>query len=753
MIYFVTGYKELYPPDSYKYISIEESLKILETLSIVSLDTETTGLNVFKGKLLTLQLGNKDIQIVIDCLTVDIHNYKSYLESHRLFIIHNAKFDLKWLYKEGIIIRNVYDTFLAEKILYLGYPPGIISCSLQDSLKRHLNIYLDKSIRGEINSYGLTEDVIIYAANDVVYLEDLMVSQLKIIEERNQKIALDIENEFVKVLTYIEFCGIKLDPVKWKNKMIKDKKRLEEAEEALNKWVLEYVFSKEDPYVYITDREVKKGEVNKFIMIPPNSLFEEFNTGPICIINWNSSKQVIELFEDLGFNLLVKDKKTGKLKKSVGANIIKNQEDKSSIVPLYLEYSAAFKVVSSFGQNFLDAIEPSTQRIHPTFNQLMRTGRISCGSGGKGNSDNEDEEDLFNNSTNSKSVNIQQLPGDEETRACFIAEENNLLIDCDYGDQEGKIFAELADDKEWILFYNDPNERDGHSFVAKMCFPKELEGIEESEVKKKRKDLRALAKSARFCFNYNGQSDTMAANCNIDKELAKNIYDNYFKRFNGIANYFKYKKKFTWDNGYILISRLTGLRSYIYDHDILRGIDNRKNNTPNFWDIYRNAKNSGNIISEIPTSVIHEIVEKFSKNFNVSDIAKRYEYHVKKANKIEKRYIDINEETVYITALKYLFKRKSSIDNDSCNYSSQGTAAEMTKIAAVKYFNYLIKNNLVFKVLIPNIVHDELLIESPKDIAERESKKLSEYMEYSASIFCKKVFINAVPEIESFWKH
>ena len=81
------------------------------------------------------------------------------------------------------------------------------------------------------------------------------------------------------------------------------------------------------------------------------------------------------MFEELGFDLLVKDKKTGKMKKSVESKFIELQASKSSIVPLYLEYSAAFKVVTSFGQNFLDAINPVTQRIHPTFNQMMDTGK------------------------------------------------------------------------------------------------------------------------------------------------------------------------------------------------------------------------------------------------------------------------------------------------------------------------------------------------------------------------------------------
>lgn len=221
----------------------------------------------------------------------------------------------------------------------------------------------------------MTEDVIVYAANDVVHLEDIMNLQLITISARGQRVALDIENEFVRVLAYIEYCGIKLDPVKWKAKMAKDAERLRIAEQKLNDWVVDYVMKKGDSSLIARNYDThKKGKLakladNVYVVIPQPSLFAEFDTGPQCIINWNSSKQVIRLFEELGFDLLVKDKKTGKMKKSVESKFIELQASKSSIVPLYLEYSAAFKVVTSFGQNFLDAINPVTQRIHPTFNQ------------------------------------------------------------------------------------------------------------------------------------------------------------------------------------------------------------------------------------------------------------------------------------------------------------------------------------------------------------------------------------------------
>ena len=769
MIYFVTGQRELFefPNAKYKCISVEESLKILEHLQVVGLDTETKGTEIWQGKLLTLQLGNKENQVVIDRMTTDVKQYKDYLESGRLFIIHNAKFDLRWLYKEHIVVRNVYDTYLAEKILFLGFPPGTVSLSLQACCDRYLDIFLDKTARGQIHA-GMTEEAIVYAANDVVHLEDIMNLQLKTITARGQKVALDIENEFVRVLAYIEYCGIKLDPVKWKVKMDKDAERLRVAEHKLNEWVVDYVMKKGDPSLiarnYDTHKKGKPAKLadNVYVVIPQPSLFAEFDTGPQCIINWNSSKQVIRLFEELGFDLLVKDKKTGKMKKSVESKFIELQASKSSIVPLYLEYSAAFKVVTSFGQNFLDAINPVTQRIHPTFNQMMDTGRLSCGSGGKGKGGKTKDDDIAEEAdenkdtstqANDKSVNVQQLPATEETRAAFVPEKGHLLVDCDYGDQEGHVFTELSNDREWIAFYNDPAQRDGHSFVAKMCFPKDLDGVAEKDVKKVRKDLRDLAKKARFCFNYNGQAPTMATNCNIPVDFATEIYNNYFKRFNGIASYFKIQKRDMWNRGYILISKITGLRAYIYDYPILKGIERRKNGMEDFWDIYKAARDSGRVISEIPPSVMQEIAKKFAQGVPIEEIAVRYSYKVKKAGKVEERFIDINRETVYVSVMKHLWKRKSASDNQSCNYPSQGTAAAMTKIAGIRYFNHLVNDGLIFKVLIPNDVHDEYLIEPPEEIAEQEAKKLSECMEYAAAIFCKKVTIKAVPELADHWVH
>lgn len=64
------------------------------------------------------------------------------------------------------------------------------------------------------------------------------------------------------------------------------------------------------------------------------------------------------------------DKKTKETKKSVGADIIEAQKDKSDIAPLYIKYKGYEKLVGTYGQNVLDQINPVTGRIHTNFNQL-----------------------------------------------------------------------------------------------------------------------------------------------------------------------------------------------------------------------------------------------------------------------------------------------------------------------------------------------------------------------------------------------
>ena len=240
-IYLVTAQKQLFDNDTYKITSVEESLRLLEPLRIVGLDTETEGFDVYKDKLLLAQFGCFDFQVVVDCRTIDITLYKELLEDpNKLFLFWNAKFDLKFYLKYNIVIKNIYDGYLAEKLLWLGYPDGMHSMSLKSAGFNYCNIELDKSVRGKIIwSKTLTADIIMYGAQDVKYLEQIREKQLIELRKKDLITALAYENKFCPVLAYTEFCGAKLDVEKWKAKMEKDKIRFKKALNELNSWVVQ----------------------------------------------------------------------------------------------------------------------------------------------------------------------------------------------------------------------------------------------------------------------------------------------------------------------------------------------------------------------------------------------------------------------------------------------------------------------------------------------------------------------------------
>ena len=555
MIYLVT--QQILPEsDKYKIISIEESLSKLNPLEVVGLDTETSGLDCHKDTLLSLQLGCKEFQVVVDCTTVSPLFYKSYLESDRLFLGWNLKFDLKFLFKQRIVPKRLYDGFLAEKLMWLGYPSGIHSMSLKSAGENYLGIELDKSIRGKIIWAGISsEDVIEYAANDVKYLEDIKEEQEKLLREKELLTAVDYENRFLLPLAYTEFCGVRVDIEKWLEKMNKDKAREAEARVALDSWVVENM----PKYTYI-ERQ--------------GNLFEGFDTKPRCTINWNSTKQVIPLFKELGIDTSALDKETKESKDSVDAKILKPQASKFPIIPLYIEYREAVKVTSTYGENFLKQIDPVTNRLYSQFNQLgADTTRITSGGKDKGNK--------------VEYINLLNLPADELTRSCFVASPGNVWISIDYSGQETYLLASIAND-EAIIKELTEGSGDIHSLTAYMSYKEIPRDTPIKDIKKKYHKLRQEAKGIEFAINYGGDANTIANNKGIPIKDAQKIYNDYMSGFKGVKKYQDFCRKDVMEKGYILLNPKTGHKAYIYDYDELMRIRSRF--SPEFWDYYRQCK-------------------------------------------------------------------------------------------------------------------------------------------------------------------
>lgn len=510
MIYLVTGNTELFDNDTYKIIGINESLSLLSPYPILQADSETTGRDAHINNLLCFQLGTKEggFQVVIDCTTIDIRRYKELLESKYL-IFQNGKFDLQFLYNYHIIPLKVYDTMIVEQLLYLGWSnnpkdPNFRSVSLASIAERRLGVYIDKTVRGQIIWRGLDTEVIKYAAYDVVYLEDIMASQVKECKEKQCLIGAKLECDFVPVIAYMEWCGVKLDVTKWKVKMQRDLEGLEKARKALDAFVVNN--PKLQQFVYVE----RQGD-----------LFEGFDLSPRCSVLWASSDQVIKVAKALGFDTKTQDKKTGEDKDSVIEKVLKKQKGIcDEFLTLYfgkgeegddgyfMGHQGAAKLVSSFGQGHLNAINPKTGRIHTSYKQLgADTGRMSCGSK-QNNNDLAKYKGLPVNPTPKQKKegkgcpypNMQQLPSDEITRSCFVSEKNNLWASCDFSAVESRLGADIYHETSMIDEFLH-GSGDLHSLTAWMVFKKECEELgctSVSEVKKKAPHWRSKAKPIEF---------------------------------------------------------------------------------------------------------------------------------------------------------------------------------------------------------------------------------------------------------------
>lgn len=686
MIYLVSYQQSLFESTNYQQLSVEDSLAIMSSWRVVQYDSETSGRDCHLCQILCIQFGNDetDTRIVVDCTTIDIKLYKDIIEN-KLIVGQNLKFDIQFLYNHNIIPLRVYDTMIVEQLLHLGYPSGVISYALNAIAERRLGVNIDKTVRGEIIWRGLDEKVVLYAAGDVTYLEKIMRLQLEECKQKQCLKGAKLECDFVPVIAYLEWCGIKLDEDKWKAKMANDKIKLENATKALNTFVTSNpALSK---YYYIE----RQGD-----------LFSGFSTYPICKINWSSSRQVVALAQDLGFDTTVQDKKTGEGKDSVLEKYLKAQKGvNDEFLKLYFEYQEYAKVCSTYGQGHLDCVNPKTGRIHTIFKQLgASSGRMSCGS----NQPNEDLAKLKKISPSRvKYPNIQQLPANEETRSSFVSEEGNLFVSCDFSAMESYLGADIYDDKEfqYEFLYG---SRDTHSLFAWMVFRKECEELGctcVADVKKKAPQWRKAVKAVEFAWMFGAAAPTIAQSAECTVEEAQEYVDRLNKGFKGISKFASEGSKFVRQNGYIVINKFTGHKLWWWDHD--KWLERQKRfNEPGFWDVYKQKhKGTGDTIA-----------------------------------------MEVREH----------FQAASKYDRLARNCPTQGSGACITKLACINLFNWIVDNNYFDKVKLVAVVHDEICCEYPKELVDFP-KLLEKTMEEASTHYCKFSKIPAEASVGTHWIH
>jgi len=491
MIYTI-GCPRLITTQQFTEVTVAYCLDYFKNHKSVQLDTETKGKDPHTKKILSLQLGDSDNQFVIDVRRINILLFKELIES-KIIIGHNLKFDYKFLKKAGIVLNNCWDTMLAECVLYCGYEK--YGYGLAAVAQRYLNITLDKSVRGEffkLIDEPFNDDQILYASKDVKYLNLIAEKQYHKIIELDLLYCINLENEVLKALGDIEYNGMILNKEKWLANTNKFKEELEiitqtldnivESEPKLSKYIPKYIQSN------LFDFEERKLK-----------------------INYSSPLQIYKICKDLGFN-----------PESTNDRELTKLVDKHKFFTVLQDYREKAKIISTYGEGFLEYINKTTGKVHTSFWQVLNTGRVSSGS------------------KDDNAPNLQNIPAKNIFRNCFEARPRFLWVSIDYSGQELNLMADGSGEEGFIDVLN--RGEDLHCYAGSMMFKK--------TITKADKDLRNKAKTINFGKPYGMGPPKLADTLSISIEESEQLFKEYAEAFPKLNKWLEKQSKFAKEKGY-----------------------------------------------------------------------------------------------------------------------------------------------------------------------------------------------------------
>jgi len=355
MIYFITegNRHQVSNTDTITVISKSKGFELinkvyLEYEGFIGFDIETNGLDPYMNDTLLLALFFDSETFVIDLSFAEnvetLHITKwakqfakfnkfhtkialtelNYLfEDERLiWVAHNGKFDLKFLYvNNGIQInqKRFIDTMICSQKLSQGIgqyenartpkgTPGFYS--LTKTIKRELSIQsltMDKEVRSDFigmnpETCTFLQKHIIYVADDVKYLPKLAEALLIKAEELNMKNIIKQECYNVWTFAQRELLPVKLDVERWRTLIKHNEDVTYKTQVKLDEWVAQNKSSLEaDIAINITGgRYAKKRErlptVTTTDLFSKEIIKSDYKKVIKGNINWNSSDEVIKIF-------------------------------------------------------------------------------------------------------------------------------------------------------------------------------------------------------------------------------------------------------------------------------------------------------------------------------------------------------------------------------------------------------------------------------------------------------------------------
>ena len=505
-------------PHDYRIVrdaaALRETVAEVLQYDMFCFDLETTGLDVFRDRIVGLSLAVKPHEAWY--IPFNLHDtatdaaQRNKIESEYAAILRplfenetkakvgqNMKFDILFLRSLGIGVQGrKYDTMLLHYLLdpearhgmnalaerYLGYAPIEIETLIGRGAKQLT-----------MDMVGL-ERIAEYAAEDADITLQLYHALYPSVVQQNQTALYErIEEPLIDVLADMEWTGVRIDSASLAHYSATMTEQLSALQERIRTMA-------DDP-----------------------------------ALNINSSRQLGEL-------LFTKMRITDKPKMTKTKQFCTDEEylqsfaHQHAIVDTILQYRGIKKLLSTYIDALPLLVNPVTGHIHTSYNQAVTaTGRLS-----------------------SANPNLQNIPVREEIgrpiREAFIpSDDRHLLLSADYSQVELRLMAHLSGDESLREAFM--HGEDIHAATAAKIFGKPLDEVTSEE--------RRRAKTANFGIIYGISAFGLSQRLDIPRSEAKALIEGYFASYPKVREYMERVTEQARQEGYV--TTLFGRRRYLAD--------------------------------------------------------------------------------------------------------------------------------------------------------------------------------------------
>lgn len=518
-----------YTTVAHKYLSVDsleacrDLAKRLSESAMFCFDTETTSVDAMRAELVGISFAIEEHEAYYVPISPERDKAQAQVEIFREAFGNelieksgqNMKYDLLVLGNYGIEVRGkLFDTMVAHYLLQPELRHGMDY--LAEIYLNYKTIHIEELIgtrgKDQLNMRQVAvEKVVDYAAEDAdITLQLRNILQPKLAEMQMQQLFDEVEMPLVRVLADMERKGVLIDDF-----------ALAHSQEVLNANMM------------AIEREIR-----------------EIAGEPI---NVSSPKQVGEfLFDKL--HLVDKPRRTKTGQYVTDEETLESLRAKHEVVGKILDYRGLKKLLSTYIEALPKLINPTTGRVHTSFNQTVTaTGRLS-----------------------SSNPNLQNIPirddKSREIRRAFVAPEGYIFLSADYSQVELRIMAHLSGDKNMVEAFQ--HDHDIHQATAANIYKVSLDEVTS--------DMRRKAKTANFGIIYGISAFGLSERLSIPRGEAKQLIDDYFATFSGVHQYMQQSIEQAREAGYV--------ETALHRRRYLPDLKSRNANVRNYAE--RNAINS-----------------------------------------------------------------------------------------------------------------------------------------------------------------